>query len=698
MRDFVLDAPFWQVALAITLVVASAALLYRIDRGNRHVPAFLRAALGLIRASLLATMVLLLFRPVLRSERIESKQPALLVLQDVSESIGQDHPGWKDTLDAWLAALPSKAGEPGAEVAVYSFGADLQRWKETGALSAPITDLSGPLRLIRGEWAGRPIGQVVLATDGRFNRGRDPEAEGLNLGAPVQIIALGDTSLRKDVRIDRLLHNDVAGLGNQFPIEAEVSGQGISGPIEVSLSGGGTRKVETVNLEAGVSSATVTFLVEATEAGVQRYTVSVSEREGEVNTANNRRRATIEVIERKKRLLLVAPAPHPDRGAWANALSDNANYEVLQPTLASLQGEALAEQKADGLLLFGFDPGRSDALELFQRAQSLQMPVGLFVDPDANFNALSSLGLGFSFQPVGNGLHTDPKGSVNPAFPHFAVGEALEKLLLEVPPLVSPFGEADWGPAFSPLLYQRIGGIITDDPLLTVAQTDKGRIMVLLGEGSWRWRQVGFLRTGSHEAFDGMVSQLAQYLTSNPGVDRFRVDGPRLLDEDQRLQFQARVYDATLQPLAGADIALALTDSSGTRFDYQFSSTPGTGYGLDAGRLPKGTYGWTASTQLGDTEYVKSGTVDIVGIELEKNGLPADHNRLRRLAESTGGLLFQPDELETLTSSLLSSSRFVPQQQFSEQLQDLIHWKALLYILLGLMSIEWFVRRWVGTY
>ena len=89
-------------------------------------------------------------------------------------------------------------------------------------------------------------------------------------------------------------------------------------------------------------------------------------------------------------------------------------------------------------------------------------------------------------------------------------------------------------------------------------------------------------------AFDDLVAKLVQYLTSDPGVDRFRVDGPRLIDEDQRLTFQARVYDATLQPQAGADIALTLQDSTGTAYDYRFSATAGTGYALDAGRLAKG--------------------------------------------------------------------------------------------------------------
>ena len=153
------------------------------------------------------------------------------------------------------------------------------------------------------------------------------------MGAPVHVIALGDTTFRKDVRLDRVLHNDVAGLGNRFPIEVEVGGQGVEGTLGVTLTGQGLRQRQDIRLQRGGAPVTLTFLVEADLPGIRRYTVAVDAVEGEVNLENNRRNLTIDVIERRKRLLLIGPAPHPDQGAWANALSGNANYEVVQSTL-----------------------------------------------------------------------------------------------------------------------------------------------------------------------------------------------------------------------------------------------------------------------------------------------------------------------------------------------------------------------------
>ena len=72
-----------------------------------------------------------MFRPVLRIEESTTRQPALIVLQDASRSVGADHADWGATMDQWMGtlALPNP-GEPGASVNVYTFGADLTQRKE----------------------------------------------------------------------------------------------------------------------------------------------------------------------------------------------------------------------------------------------------------------------------------------------------------------------------------------------------------------------------------------------------------------------------------------------------------------------------------------------------------------------------------------------------------------------------------------
>lgn len=699
MRDVLLDAPFLQVALALTLVVVAAALLYRIDKGNRHLSGGLRSVLGVIRAFILAILVLLLFRPVLRFEETNTRQPSLIVLQDVSASIGMDHPNWSDQLDTWIATLPSEEGQPGASVKKYGFGSSLVSLDvaDTLTFTDPTTDLSSALDIVQGQWAGAPVGAIVIATDGRFNRGLNPEGETRRLPAPLHFITLGDTSLKKDVRILRLLHNDVAGLGNQFPIEAEVAAQGYEGTATVRITGPETDERQEVTFDGSGLPQTVRFLVEAARPGIQRYRINLQGIEDEENRDNNRRTALIDVIEGRKHILMAGPAPHPDMGAWANALSSNLNYEVESYPLSEIP-EAIGDDAWDAAFLFSFDPDNKEATGALQKCKDAGIPTGIILDPLARFEALSGLGLGVNLTTTRQGLTTDPRGAINPAFPHFQLAEGISEWLAEAPPLMSPFVTAEWGPAHTPLLFQRIGGITTEQPLLTVTQTNNERGLFLLGEGSWRWRQVGYLRTGSHDLFNDLIGKLTQFLTSDPGIRRFRVEAPRLLDEDQRLQIQARTYDATLQPYEGADIALELIDSAGTRYDYRFSSSAAGGYAVNAGRWPRGTYTWRASTEIGGTPFERSGIIEVRPMELERSGRPADHAVLQRMALAAQGMAISPDSLDTLTAALTASNRFTPERDVSERLRDIIEWKTLVLILLGLLCSEWIVRRWAGTY
>jgi hypothetical protein len=85
-------------------------------------------------------------------------------------------------------------------------------------------------------------------------------------------------------------------------------------------------------------------------------------------------------------------------------------------------------------------------------------------------------------------------------------------------------------------------------------------------------------------------------------------------------------------------------------------------------------------------------------MELERNGRPADHAILQRMALATGGTAISPDSLAQLSEILSSSPRFTPERDISERLRDIIEWKTLVLILLGLLCSEWIVRRWAGTY
>ena len=242
MRELVLDAPWIQVAPAMALMVMAAALLYRIDRGNRHVPGGLRALLGVLRATVLATLVLLLFRPVLRNEERSTTQPALIVLQDASRSVGQDEPGWGRPLALGSTPCPPRK----ANLAPSSPHTDSARSSSNGPTMAAFSTLrsrTSPRPLKRWK-ANGPVGPSAPWSSPRTG---DSTAAGIRnppgsaSALPCILFASVTPPCNRTCASTASCTTTSRDWENRFPIEVEIGSQGLSGTARVTLTGPGTR-------------------------------------------------------------------------------------------------------------------------------------------------------------------------------------------------------------------------------------------------------------------------------------------------------------------------------------------------------------------------------------------------------------------------------------------------------------------------
>ena len=58
----------------------------------------------------------------------------------------------------------------------------------------------------------------------------------------------------------------------------------------------------------------------------------------------------------------------------------------------------------------------------------------------------------------------------------------------DFPPLVTAFGEVNFKSEADIALFQRIGRITTEQPLIAASESNGQRVVYLLGEGLWKWR------------------------------------------------------------------------------------------------------------------------------------------------------------------------------------------------------------------
>lgn len=116
------------------------------------------------------------------------------------------------------------------DVRTISFG-DQVRDKNDFLFSDRSTDFSRLYNKLDVQlmFSNRIPGALILATDGLYNEGASPVYGPSSVKVPVYCIALGDTTVRKDLYISAVNHNRIAFLGNAFPLEIAVDARQASG-------------------------------------------------------------------------------------------------------------------------------------------------------------------------------------------------------------------------------------------------------------------------------------------------------------------------------------------------------------------------------------------------------------------------------------------------------------------------------------
>jgi len=92
------------------------------------------------------------------------------------------------------------------------------------------------------------------------------------------------------------------------------------------------------------------------------------------------------------------------------------------------------------------------------------------------------------------------------------------------------------------------------------------------------------------------------------------------------------------------------------------------------------------------------GQFSIQPIQLELYETTANHNLLRILSEDYGGELVFADQLGDLVERIQAKGNVKPVIYQTAQTRSVINLKWIFFLLLGLLTLEWFLRRYFGAY
>ena len=666
--------PLWWVLPALLLAIGLAFLLYQ----KQGVPwsKNQNLMLGSLRFTAIMLVLLLLLNPFIRQIFNETERPLVVIGVDNSSSIASVHDdNFRQVFTNALHNLKAELEDAkDYRVEVIS----LQGKKDSLDFDEASTDYSAFFRLVEDEYASRNLANVVLATDGIFNRGSSPAYRPYNY--PLFTLGLGDTIPQRDVVIAEVRNNAVAYSGNEFPIRVKVSGQGYADrAIEVKVSDRG-KILEVRNSTISEVENEFTFLLTAEAAGLKHYTVSVTEYEGEVTLVNNRREVFIEVLESKKQVLIAADSPHPDIRAIRSVLEETDNYEVT--VYIERMNDRPENKKFDvQILMHGVAAieGSSSGIWVINSS---------FLGDDVE--AIPFLNI------VANGQPDGVVPSYNSNFSKFKLTQEVDRLG-SYPPISVPFGDYNLSGPFEVLFYQQVGSVVTQKPLIAVFDNGNQRQAVTVGQGVWQWRLQEAATNDDSKLFTEIVQKLVQYLSINESKKQFRVTkGLDTFTDGEVVYFDVEIYDDIFQSLEGQPYSLEIKaeDESISRFDFVFGSENKTARTTS---FSSGTYSFVARTQVGDKSFTERGEFVVNALQLEQLQLTANHDLLKQIATKSGGAYFHLSQMEALQNQLLNTDYKGIIHSDADR-SPLINSIWVMLLIAGLLSAEWGLRKFLGGY
>jgi hypothetical protein len=624
----------------------------------------------------------LLLAPAFTFKKHEVEKPLLIWLQDASTSMATALKADSSTYRTTATKL-QEDWKNDYTVVPLSFGSQVSQGNIFSYQQAS-TNIADAIDAVVEQYSDRNIGAIIIASDGIYNEGMDPMYAPLPAGIPVFTIALGDSTIPKDIAVTRTFANKTVALNSSFEVIGDIRADRLTNvETEAQLLHNGkviAKSPIKVDKERFIHS--VRFEVEATEKGMQRYTLVIPQVKEEQNISNNKRDFFVDVIDEQTKILIWARAPHPDITAIAAALEGVAQYKVTINSGGTFPADI--NSYATAILHQIPDVGG----DLPPALKSI--PTWYILGSQSNINAFNKIQQ--LLQISGGGRPNEVLPVYNASFSYFTLPTGVREQLSKMPPLFAPYGTYKLAADAQVLLKQQIGAVATEFPLWALRTGAKPEA-VTAGEGIWRWRMYEYKNTQKHEVVDELIRQTVSLLSVKKDNRPFRIFTDKtVMSDNESIYLYAELRNANNELINTPEVKLSISDSSGAELNYVFEKS-GNSYRLNVGLLAPGTYAFKGNTQVNGTTYSSEGRFIIESVPLESLRTHADYEVMYKLASRSNGSFFTKETMQYLSDSLSAHASIKPIIHTHESAQPLIDKKWLFFLILLFASAEWLLRK-----
>ncbi|WP_299764625.1 VWA domain-containing protein [uncultured Dokdonia sp.] len=661
------------IALAVALFQYFYKAVYKTKRNRVY---------ALFRFFTVFGLLLLLINPKYKQETFYTEKPSLAIAVDNSASIR--YLGYDTRVeDALVRFRENKDLNNAFDIQYFGFGTEVTTLDSVNFAERQtnIADVfSSFTSLYRND-----VAPVILLSDGNQTFGEAFEYTSKNFNQNVYPIVVGDTLVYDDLIVGQVNVNRYAYINNKFPVEVFTNYNGdrdVSSRLTIR-SGNTVVYQQNISFSNQKKSQIITALIPASTVGVRQYTVSLQAIENEKNTKNNSKNFAVEVIDQKTNVLIVSDIIHPDVGMLKKSIESNRLRSVTYAKPAEAVGtlneyQLVVLYQPNGL----FQP-------VYRELEALGKNSMTITGPKTDWNVVNQLQTEVYHEVTTQ--DEDVQGISNPNFSTFVLNDLN---FSDFPPLTTSFGDITLKTEADIALYQKIGTITTDTPLLATTDQNGRRGVYVFGEGLWRWRAQSYIDTKSFEDFDNFIDNLIQYAASNKRKSRLNLDYDSFYYGNGSVKLYAQYFDKNYVFDNRAALTIKVINKETEEvYDAPFLLQRNA-YEIDLSNLAPGDYSFTVTVQ--NQGLARSGTFTIVPFEVEQQFLNANVTALSQVAINTDGKRYTISTIDPLITFLLNDTRYRPVQKSTENVVPLIDWKWLLGVLALLLAIEWFMRKYNG--
>ncbi|MBK8846419.1 MAG: hypothetical protein IPO27_07715 [Bacteroidetes bacterium] len=693
--ELITEKPLWFIIFCIGLGIGYAWFFYNKESRFAEHPQWLQRTMAALRAIFISLLSFLLLSPLIKSIQREVEKPLIIIAQDNSQSIlsTKDSAYYRNEYVQNLNSLQAALGKD-YEVRQYSFGSKVNEnvaftFDEKQSNAQQLFDN------INVQYSFRNLGAIIFASDGLYNAGSSPAYAPEQLKVPFYTIAMGDTMVYKDVLLSQVRYNRTAIVGNSFVMEAEIDARQCAGKnITLNVTDDSVKVFsKTISVPSNKYRLTVPVYVEAKRKGIHEYKFWIDAIDGEASYTNNERKAFVDIIESKQKVLLLANAPHPDISSLKNAIETSPNYELK---IVNVKDAPSGFSEYEMVVLHDIPSSKFNAESLLTKLRTSGVSVLHIIGAQTDVGSFNKAQRLINISGS-NAKTNNVQAHINPNFSLYSISDDERKYLATLPPLICPFGIYKAQGNNATLLTQRVGNVTTDQPLLLFGQMDEQKYAILCGEGLWKWRLKEFQEKGSQKITDDFILKIVQFLCVKDKKEPLKIKYKNNYAENEPIHMDAEMYNESGELINTSDIQLIITNNEGKNFSYTFSKTE-KAYSLDAGYYTVGKYSFKATATAGEQKLFKTGQFTISPLQIENSETVANHQLLNLMASKSGGVMVYPSELNSLVSKIKARKEITSVSYQKKQLKDLINLKWVFFLLMALVSLEWFIRKRSGAY